>query len=185
MSKIDLLLLGLLSEGSRHGYDLLQEIERREMDQWIGVSTQGVYKGLARLETRGLLELRTVSGDSHPDRNVYAITPAGRDRFRELAHRSLGELSKPFFPVLWGVGFMHLLDQADFLAQLEARKEQLKGARRDLENYRHRHEEMGGTLQADAITEYYHDLVEMELAWLARLVRRVKRIKNWPEGVCS
>jgi DNA-binding PadR family transcriptional regulator len=185
MSKIDLVLLGLLMEQERHGYDILLAIEEREMTQWVGVSTQGIYKGLARLEARGLLERREESGESHPNRNVYRITESGVEQFHELAGRAIAEPVQPYFPVLWGIGFAHLLERDDLLAQLEARRNQLKTLPGLLAEHRARHQNIECPLTADAIIEYYEELIEMELNWMSRLQRRVKRTRQWPEGGCK
>ncbi len=182
MSKIDIVLLGLLSEQERHGYDILQQIERREMRQWVGVSTQGIYKGLTRLEAKGLLEARVESGESHPDRNVYRITPAGAAHFGELAGRAISEPVKPHFPLLWGIGFGHLVDREELLKGLDKRREQLKPIRELLDALRIKHKEAKHPITADAIIEYYMELIEMELTWMTRLQRRLKRMKQWPEG---
>ena len=182
MSKIDLVLLGLLMECERHGYDILQEIERRSMKEWVGVSTQGVYKGLARLEAKGLLTVRTESGDGHPNRNIYGITPEGIAHFQALAVRAIGEPVKPHFPLLWGIGFAHLLDREALLEALDRRREQKREIRKLLDEYGREQEDCDHPMMADAIVDYYKELVEMETAWLTRLQRRIKRIKKWPEG---
>lgn len=186
MSKIDLVLLGLLMEKERHGYDILQQIELRKMTAWIGVSTQGVYKGLARLQANDMLEVRIESGDSHPDRNVYAITDSGRTHFCALAERSISEPIQPFFPLLWGTGFAHLLDRDTLLARLDDRRRRLKPVREELEVLHGTHtRENEHPMTAEAIIEYYIELIDMELAWMTRFQRRLRRIKEWPEGVCK
>ncbi len=182
MSKIDLVLLGLLMECERHGYDILQEIDHRSMKEWVGVSTQGVYKGLARLEAKGLLTVRTESGDSHPNRNIYGITPEGVNTFKELTRRAIDEVTKPHFPLLWGIGFAHLLEKETILEALEKRKAQMREIRKLLDSHTEDHDNCEHPITADAIVEYYVDLVDMELSWMNRLQRRVKRIKQWPEG---
>ncbi len=182
MSKIDLVLLGLLMEQERHGYDILRAIEDREMKRWVGVSTQGIYKGLARLEAADLLKVRKESGESHPNRNVYRITDSGVGRFHELAGSAIAEPVQPYFPVLWGVGFAHLLDRDDLVARMEERCNRLKPIRGLLEKTRAQHSESDCPLTADAIVEYYEELIEMELKWMNRLQRRIKRTKEWPKG---
>ncbi len=182
MSKIDLVLLGLLMEQERHGYDILRAIEDREMKRWVGVSTQGIYKGLARLEAADLLEVRKESGESHPNRNVYRITDSGVDRFHELAGKAIAEPVQPYFPVLWGVGFAHLLDRDHLVGRMEERCERLKPIQALLEETRVQHRESGRPFTSDAIIEYYEELIEMELKWMNRLQRRIRSTQEWPEG---
>jgi DNA-binding PadR family transcriptional regulator len=182
MSKVDLVLLGLLSECPRHGYDILQQIEKREMKHWIGVSTPGIYKGLARLEAKQVLRARQEAGDSHPDRTVYEITPQGRDYIQRLLAEAIAEPAPIYFPLLWGVGFAHLMERKTLLAELAARRERIAPLREALDDEPALHAERGFPFTADFITEYYRELLDLELAWLERLEQRVRRTRNWPEG---
>ena len=109
MSKVDLVILGLLMEKPRHGYDIMQEMDNRDMKNWIGVSTPAIYKGLSRLESKRVLEARTESGLSHPDRTVYEITPEGRELFHRIVAEAISEPEHLFLNLMAGVGFAHLL----------------------------------------------------------------------------
>jgi len=182
MSKVDLVVLGLLSECPRHGYDILQQIDKREMKHWIGVSTPGIYKGLARLEAKKVLRARHEAGASHPDRTVYEITPQGREYFQQLLGQALAEPQPVYFPLLWGVGFAHLAERKTLLAELASRRKRLEPVLEQLKSEPALHAERGFPFTADSITEYYRELLEMEMAWLERLERRIRRTRNWPEG---
>jgi len=70
-------LLGLLSRGPRHGYEL-----KREHDQRFGQARPlpygQVYATLGRLLRDGLVEESGPQPGAGPDRRVYALTAAGR-----------------------------------------------------------------------------------------------------------
>ncbi|CCH77146.1 Transcriptional regulator, PadR-like family [Nostocoides japonicum T1-X7] len=71
-------LLGLLSRGRQHGYDL-----KRSYDALLPagkpVAYGQVYAALDRLHRRGLVEVAAVQRADGPDRVVYALTESGRD----------------------------------------------------------------------------------------------------------
>jgi DNA-binding PadR family transcriptional regulator len=73
-------LLGLLAQRPRHGYDLHGAFEAiaggREF--WALKPAQ-VYSTLGRLEEGGLIVPERVEQDGGPEKQIYAITPAGRD----------------------------------------------------------------------------------------------------------
>ena len=73
-------LLGLLAQGSRHGYDLKNTFETLLGGIWP-LNIGQVYTTLARLERDGLVESQLVPQDLLPDRRVYTITESG---YREL-----------------------------------------------------------------------------------------------------
>ena len=87
-------LLGLLSTGARHGYDL-----RQLYDDVVSpdkpLAAGQVYSTLGRLEQRELVELAEVTEGDGPDRKVYGITPKGQADVE-------GWLSTPERP-RWGV----------------------------------------------------------------------------------
>ncbi|MGG5259419.1 PadR family transcriptional regulator [Phycicoccus avicenniae] len=70
-------LLGLLSRGQQHGYDL-----KRAHDALFPsarpIAPGQVYAALDRAAARGWVELAAVERDGGPDRRVYALTAAGR-----------------------------------------------------------------------------------------------------------
>jgi DNA-binding PadR family transcriptional regulator len=70
--QLRLYLLSLLSDGPRHGYEVIQELERR-FNGLYSPSAGTVYPRLAKLEEEGLVE-RTDEGR----KAVYRITDAGR-----------------------------------------------------------------------------------------------------------
>lgn len=71
-------LLGLLSRGPRHGYDLKREHDRR-FAQDRPLAYGQVYATLGRMLRDGLVEEGEPEPASGPDRRVYALTEAGRD----------------------------------------------------------------------------------------------------------
>ncbi|MBW9208241.1 PadR family transcriptional regulator [Mumia sp. zg.B53] len=70
-------LLGVLSEGPEHGYDLKRAYDER-FPATKPLAYGQVYAALASMEKRGEVEqLETMPGNG-PERTVYAITDVGR-----------------------------------------------------------------------------------------------------------
>ena len=74
---IKYVLLALLAEKPRHGYDLKAAFERMMGGTWK-VNIGQVYSTLARLERDGLVTCREVPQELLPNRKVCALTDAGR-----------------------------------------------------------------------------------------------------------
>ena len=90
----ELLILALLEEQDRHGYDIAQLIDRRSRGA-ISFHTASLYPTLYRLEHRELIEGRWVERAGQRRRRYYRLTPAGRKTL--AAQRSLWHL---FFEAL-------------------------------------------------------------------------------------
>ncbi|GAA0313430.1 PadR family transcriptional regulator [Kineococcus aurantiacus] len=74
--------LALLSRGPAHGYDL-----KREYDAWFPdakpLAFGQVYATLARLVRDELAEVVETRSEGGPERTVYTVTVAGRQRLRQ------------------------------------------------------------------------------------------------------
>ncbi len=71
-------LLGMLSLGPGSGYDLKKRIDGSIAHFWSESYGQ-IYPHLARLVDEGLAERRSERQAGRPDRQVYSLTPAGRE----------------------------------------------------------------------------------------------------------
>jgi len=70
-------LLRLLADESRHGYELIREFRRKG---WAG-GAGSIYPLLAALEEEGL-----IAGREEGERRTYEVTDKGRQRLSEHAH---------------------------------------------------------------------------------------------------
>ncbi len=73
----ELLILGLLEDCERHGYDIGKQIDERS-DGTIKFHVTSLYPTLYRLEARGLIEGRWVEKTGQRRRRYYRLTPGGR-----------------------------------------------------------------------------------------------------------
>src|SRR5260370_33392923 len=84
----DLVLLSLLAERTMHGYEANQELERREVRHWAGISRPQVYYSLDKLARLGLIRAaeskEPVAG---PERSAFATTAKGRAALADALER--------------------------------------------------------------------------------------------------
>ena len=83
-------ILLTLAEGERHGYGIMQEIERRT-DGAVELGPGTLYRSIKQLLARGLI-IEVDGGnvgenDTGKHRRSYALTPAGKARTSEEAQR--------------------------------------------------------------------------------------------------
>jgi len=84
-------ILIALSEGDRHGYAIMQEIDYRTDGAFrIGAGT--LYRAIKQLVDAGLISEIDGEAEGHSQRRTYRLTPVGRERaaadacvFREIA----------------------------------------------------------------------------------------------------
>ncbi len=73
----ELLILSLVQDQARHGYDIAKLIELRSGGE-LKFHAASLYPLLYRLEKRGWIEGRWVEKAATRRRRLYRITPAGR-----------------------------------------------------------------------------------------------------------
>ncbi|MBB4767049.1 PadR family transcriptional regulator [Amorphoplanes digitatis] len=75
-------LLGLLSAGPQHGYEL-KRVHDERLPRAKPLAYGQVYATLGRLERDGLVEQSGQDQEGGPERTSYALTDAGRDKLGE------------------------------------------------------------------------------------------------------
>ena len=76
---METLILALVEERPRHGYEIAQLIEQRS-DGALSFHVASLYPTLYRLEDKDLIDGRWVEKAGQRRRRYYRITPAGRRR---------------------------------------------------------------------------------------------------------
>jgi DNA-binding PadR family transcriptional regulator len=174
----DLVVLGLLAERPMHGYDVVLELERREVQDWAGVSRPQVYYSLQKLAAAKLIApVRDEGSARGPKRTVFGPTTAARAALADSLERHEWATQRPPPPFLtWTALSIHarrpavhkLIDRRrSFLREQIARETTTLGAiRRD----------EGPLIPiAESIVGLAIRQFELELAWLDELETAVDR----------
>ena len=95
----ELAILAILSAHGTHGYSLATEFEQ-SFGPFLGISRATVYAILERFKRRGWIAGNVRKGTSHPDREVFRITKAGRQATEELYGQLEQNADLPQSPLL-------------------------------------------------------------------------------------
>ncbi|CAM3396540.1 PadR family transcriptional regulator [Kibdelosporangium persicum] len=131
MSSTRLLVLGLLHEQPRHGYEINQMISAGALEQWTAVKSGSVYHALTKLEAEELIETHSEERVGDRVRHLYAITPAGREVLRDLVRSTLAvppHAVRSDFPL--ALRWAELLDRREILGLLDSCAEAIEKERR-------------------------------------------------------
>lgn len=99
LTPLSLALLLALAEGEKHGYALMQEVERQSQGQ-VRVGAGSLYAALQRLEGQGLVAEAAGASGEDARRRYYRLTELGG----EVARAEIMRLSR----VLRGAGARRL-----------------------------------------------------------------------------
>ena len=122
MPNSELILLSLIAEKPRHGYEIEAVIEERGMRKWTDIAFSSIYAGLNRLVTQGYASAAAAPATGRgPDRKVFSTTPAGLDALYAGVEHSLSEPSLGDQSFLFGLSCLPLLHREDARSALQAR----------------------------------------------------------------
>jgi len=126
VTSAELMLLGLLAERPRHGYDLEKVIEERGIREWTDLAFSSIYYLTARLERAGLIQVvPDQAAPGGPRRKTYVPTAKGLVEAVAATRAALTDISAPHPPVLVGMANLPLLAHDEAIDALRARAEGL------------------------------------------------------------
>ncbi|MDD5115641.1 MAG: PadR family transcriptional regulator [Candidatus Omnitrophica bacterium] len=120
MIEQEFLLLGLLRQSPKHGYEIKVKI-RQILSLFAGVDLKSIYYPLRILERKGLLDKHTGKEGKRPERFVYCLTKKGKERFDELLNKSLLDFKRPQFSLDLSLYFLDYLKPSLSRRRLAAR----------------------------------------------------------------
>ena len=121
VSKVEVVVLGLLADEPMHGYDLLERFRTRSMGFWVEVGKASVYQVLKRLEREGSITGKTQEGTDGPDRRVYRLTRQGRQRLSAGLAERWSALAPYETDAGVALGFAHLVPAGEARAAIDDR----------------------------------------------------------------
>ena len=170
MIEHELLFLGLLASGPKHGYEIKRQIED-DLAPNTGIRIKSIYYPLQKMEEDGLIEKQTGRQGRRPEKYVYRITAKGKKKFDKLVNTSFLFLERPFFEMDLSLYFLPLVDKEQARRRLKARITLLKRISRDLVQLKEKPSQKAQSLQL--ILQHNLDLVEAEILSTDRLIRNI------------
>jgi DNA-binding PadR family transcriptional regulator len=168
----DLVLLSLLAEQPMHGYQANMELERRQVQDWAGISRPQVYYSLEKLARLGLV---TDAGDQEPalgpERRIFSTTAKGRAALATALEREDWTTQRDRPPFLTWMALSWQARPGVFRTQLKRREEFLKAElARETATLRAVEKEVGhGFNEAVWMIKLVIEQFRAELGWLRKV----------------
>lgn len=116
-----LAILGTLSQGKMHGYELHQKIGER-MGEYTNVRLGSIYHALNSFAEKGQVEIVSVEHQlGSPDRHIYQITEKGRKLLLRLLNAELERDHQHMDPIGIALNFLYLLPAKKIKEKLRGR----------------------------------------------------------------
>ena len=167
MIEHELLFLGLLKEGPKHGYEIKRLIEE-ELFPFVGLKIKSIYYPLKKMERLGLVNKDVGREGKWPEKYVYSLTAKGEKIFDHLITESFLSIERPYFNIDLSLYFLHYVDKKLAKRQLRGRVLFLRRIRRELTAVRKNMKKTQKHLEI--ILDHDLDLVDAEISSIARLI---------------
>ena len=174
----DLVLLSLLAEGPRHGYQANAELERREVRDWAGISRPQVYYSIEKLAQLGLVRVsENDSAAAGSERRVFQTTAKGRAALADALERDEWTTHRERPPFLTWIALSWQARPGVFRRQIERRRKFLeKELSREKATLRSIEKEVGHRFHEAAwMVGLMIEQLRGELCWLRKLEREFPR----------
>ncbi len=93
MSLTDLIVLGYLNKGNKHGYEIIQEVKRDNLHNRIGIKMPAIYKSLPRLEEKEFIIGTIETNGNTPPKKIFRLTDSGKKKLAEMIIHKISDAS--------------------------------------------------------------------------------------------
>ena len=170
----EFLVLGLVAEMPRHGYELEQVIEERSMREWTQIGFSSIYYVLNKLEQKGLIKADTPA--SAKAKKSYEITAKGREMLVDQTLATLKSVHPTYPSLLLGMIHWSVLTRDQAIDALKTRKIALAKELERIENIRFEQQPLPDYV--DTTFEFSIGQLRAEADWLDRTLAYMET-KPW------
>ena len=163
----NLLLLGILSMQSIHGYQLNEFL--KAPTNGIQIGKANAYRLLAKLEQKGWVTHKEEREGNRPPRQVYSITPEGQTEFDNLLRKRLADHEPGEHPDGVSLNFIGALKPKKAGTLLKRRLELLEQRFAALDEFPH------DVRAAHPGLDYLIRQSELERDFISGLIKRLKK----------
>jgi DNA-binding PadR family transcriptional regulator len=177
LTDAELLVLGLVAEMPRHGYELEQVIEQRGMREWTQIGFSSIYFVLGNLEKLELVAAKKPTGAKA--KKVFHLTKAGRATLVEQSLAALRTVRPSYASVLLGMVHWPVLERDAALGALKERGAAIEAERQRLGDIQTAQQPLPDFVEA--LFDYALGQLRAEAEWVGQTLDYMTS-KPWLDG---
>jgi len=168
MTNAELVILSLIVEAPRHGYEIERIIEERSMREWTEIGFSSIYYLLRKLEKDTLIKSRYEPSEGKgPGRKVYSPTADGIKACRQATIKALGTPHRCYPPIQLGMANIAMVSDSEAIEALKGHRDGLRDRLRNIENGIQRGPYPSNV---EAMFDHSHTIVTAELEWMEKYI---------------
>ena len=177
MVKQDLIILGLLQDGPKHGYEIKKNIAK-VMGLYTPVTTTSIYYPLKNLEERKFITRTTSKTGKRPEKYIYSLTKKGNQEFQKLVNQNFLVIQRPYLNLDLSLYFLPSVKPVIAKRRLENRLANLKKIRIWAKRLKTLLEKKKSSYHLLAIAEHSLNIIDTEVRFTAKLIATIGNKKD-------
>ncbi len=168
MTYIEIVILAVLMNKDRHGYDI-KKVAENLFGENMTINNNTLYTCLHKFEKMGAVSSKIEHINGKPDRHVYRITDRGKEIFRDMVLDYSPEIAGSEYEFYARVAFFHMVEPKECLDILKIRKAALMTyiGRMDRIDPTHDHEKNHG--YDSKVVRFIKGRANSEIEWITTL----------------
>lgn len=185
LSPLALSILELLDERPMHPYELASTMRDRHHDEFVRLNFGSLYHTVDVLERNGwIIPAEREREGGRPERTIYRLTDPGRAALLRFVREILAQPRREYLHFSAGLMFMHHLDAASAVQQLELRSQALHGVITKLTHILDELLATGHTRLMLIELEHKIALIKAERAWVDKTAKEITDGRlEWKVGI--
>lgn len=164
LTPVDFVVLGLVAERPRHGYDVETAIEQRRLRSWTPIGFSSIYHVLNKLADSGMLASETRPGERRPQR-VYRTTRNGRKALLAHLRRVISVPARTGHEIELAMMFASFLEPAELVNCLAERADRAAADLDAEKRLQRQYRRLRPLVWRDLIFRHTTAYLSAELAW--------------------
>lgn len=178
LTDAEFVILSLICEQPMHGYEIENQITKRNMRAWTELATSSIYYILGKLEEKGLIIplASQVEPARERPRKVYQASPKGVSAWKDATLSVLRQPRITYTNFLMGLHNLWSVAPGDARQAVKTYRAWLEG---DLNQQRKELDDLGTSFfPLDVLFDYGFILGEAELRFLDELINRLEVLEG-------
>lgn len=164
-----LVVLGLLSNGAKHGYEMEEEIERSNMRMWARIGMSSIYKALSDLEKEGHVASKAGKALRGPGKKVFSIKTSGQTLLQTEIGSALASTDSVYSLRMTGLAFA----LREGKSHIENVRRSHAGLKSGIDHLKAEKERAASSVSGQILLDYYCDIYEAELRAMDKVIKHL------------
>jgi DNA-binding PadR family transcriptional regulator len=170
MSTIDLMLIGALMKKPMNAYEMKKNMEARNINSWVKISSPSIYKNLVALSRKGYLDSKIVKEGEMPEKTIYSVNEKGCSYFISMMDKYSKEPVMIYIDFAAFVANLHNVEPHMGIEMIKSLQSKLSEARERIQSNIEAKKEFA-PFYAMSILELYDKMYSLFFEWSKEIAK--------------